>query len=282
MQSERALHIKEAHPTHAAGGQVTCSKRKATKEDRGDAGAAGLFGTEYAWRPRWNRLQRCYVRTFGLVDFPGRLRARLVLKEWSLLESRKILDLGSGTGCTSFYMGRFPDVEITAVDIDRDRIVESQHIADHLKRENMTFSLGDREARLEGFPSDSFDLVMAIEVLQYLPEVKETLKDVCRVLKPGGYLLGHIPVLGYLRPTETMVFDDGNLPSLIAQAGLQIIAWKPTCGGMIRRLCALYTRLSRWPILVELSFPFFLAFSTLFRIESPTGDYRLFLARRPL
>ena len=37
------------------------------------------FGAEYGWRPEWNLFERIYIRTFGVVDLPSRLRARLVI-----------------------------------------------------------------------------------------------------------------------------------------------------------------------------------------------------------
>ena len=39
------------------------------------------------------------------------------------------------------------------------------------------------------FPDASFDLVMSIEVLRYLPDLGPCLREVERVLKPGGTAL---------------------------------------------------------------------------------------------
>jgi ubiquinone/menaquinone biosynthesis C-methylase UbiE len=241
----------------------------------------GLFGTEYAWRPTWSLLERCYIHIFGLVDLPSRLRARVILKEIDPLQTQKILDLGSGTGCYSFYLGRSCEAEISAVDIDAKRVIESRQIGDRLRRGNVKFYLGDKKAPLQNFSSGSFDLVMAVEVLQYLPDVRRTLAEIHRILKPGGYLVGHIPVLGYLRPTETMVFDDEKVQSLFDTAKLQLVKLRPTFGGAMRMLCEVFKRISRWKILVIVLFPFLLTISKAFRVENPQGDYRLFVARKP-
>ena len=240
------------------------------------------FGAEYAWRPTWGRLERYYVGTFGLVDLPGRLRARIVMQESRLLQPRKVLDLGSGTGCYSFYLGRLPEVEISGVEINNTRISESSHISNRLERNNINFYLGTENAHLKSFSSENFDMALAIEVLQYLPDVKLTLNEIYRVLKPGGHLLGHVPVLGYLRPTETILFDDKKIQHLLTEANFQIVRIAPTFSGVIRKLCAAYDRISRSRVLVELLFPFFLLASRPFKVEATKGDYRFFVARKPM
>jgi ubiquinone/menaquinone biosynthesis C-methylase UbiE len=239
------------------------------------------FGAEYAWRPTWGFLERYYVRTFGLVDFPGRLRARVVMQESLLIRPNKVLDFGSGTGCYSFYLTRLNGGEVSGVDINGTRISESCHIANCLRRNNVKFYPGNENAHLRIFSPESFDMALAIEVLQYLPDVRLSLSEIFRVLKPGGYLLGHIPTLGYLRPTETTLFDDGKIQSMLAEANFQVVKITPTFGGIVRKLCAAYDRISRSRVLVELLFPFFLLASRPFKVEATKGDYRFFVARKP-
>jgi len=242
---------------------------------------SGPFGAEYCYRPTWGSLKRCYVRTFGLVDLPSRLRARIVMQESFSLHPRKILDLGSGTGCYSFYLGRSPDVEVSGVEINRTRISESSYIANRLKRNNVKFFHGPVNKCLQNFSSESFDMVLAIEVLQLLTDVRLALSEVYRVLKPGGHLLGHVPVLGYYRPYETTLFDDEKVQHLLAEANFQILRVTPTFGRVVRKLCAAYDRISRSRVLVELLFPFFLLASRPFKVEATKGDYRFFVARKP-
>lgn len=166
------------------------------------------FGSEYAFRPSWRFWERLYVRFFGFVDLPGRLRARLILPEVLAYHPRRILDFGSGTGCYSFYLSRDPWINVCGVEMDSTRIRESDSILEHLQRENLTFSPAGQNGPLTHFPAGSFDLALAVEVLQYVPNIQETLRGIYRVLKPKGYLLGHIPMLGYLGPKEMTLFSD--------------------------------------------------------------------------
>ena len=166
------------------------------------------FGAEYGWRPEWNLFERIYIRTFGVVDLPSRLRARLVLHSIRGLPAKNFLDFGSGTGCYSFYLARKPAAKVYCIDIDASRINDCQKIASQTGQKNITFLTGSGHEGLQNFPSECLDVVLAIEVLQYVPDPTLSLLELYRLLTPGGYLVGHVPVLGYLRESEQTLFDD--------------------------------------------------------------------------
>lgn len=239
------------------------------------------FGIEYAWRPTWGILERSYIRMFGLLDLPNRLRARILMPALNTLLPKKVLDLGSGTGCYSFHLSRDDRVDVSGVEIDERRISESRHIAKCLGRGNLKFYYGSAEGCLQAFPSGAFETVLAIEVLQYLIDVPLILQEIHRVLTPGGYLLGHVPVLGYLRTQERTFFDDDKIQQMLSGANLQIMKITSTFGGIPRKLCTLYEFLSRSRVLEGVLFPFILLASCAFRVDHPNGQYRFFIARKP-
>ena len=238
------------------------------------------FGAEYAWRPSWGGWERCYIRIFGLLDFPNRLRARLVKAEVDRLNPLKVLDLGSGTGCYSFYLSR-EGRGVSGVDMDEERICESAHIAERLGRRNLRFYCGSAGECLQDFPSESFEIALAMEVLQYLGDVGLALREIYRVLKPGGHLVGHVPALGYLRPQERTLFDDQEIQSMLSSRNFRIIKIVPTFGRTLRALCGIYDVISRWRVLAGLLFPFILWASMPLPLENPGGNYRFFVARKP-
>jgi len=239
------------------------------------------FGIEYAWRPSWGLIERTYVRLLGVLDLPNRLRARLVLNELNALKYRKVLDVGSGTGCYSFYLSRDDRIEVSAVEIDEARVSDSSHIAKHLKKRNLNFYGGSANGHLQKFPSKTFEIALAIEVFQYIPDVPFTLREIYRVLKPGGHLFGHVPVLGYLRPQEKTLFDDRIIQMMLSEQNFQIVKIIPTFGGMLYEFCGLFDRISRSRFLAGILFPLILLTSTAFSVENPKGRYRFFMARKP-
>lgn len=241
----------------------------------------GPFGTEYAWRPSWGLMERLYIRNFGLLDLPSRLRARVVIPDLMALHPKKVLDLGSGTGCYSFYVSREDSINVSAVEINQTRVLESRHIAEYIERKNVKFYLGEACECLQDFPSRSFDVALAIEVLQLLPDIRIALGEIYRVLKPGGCIIGHVPVLGHLRPYEMTLFDDKKIQQLFSDANFQMLKIIPTFGGILGKVCELCDLMSRSQVFVGLLFPIFLILSEAFRVENAKGQYRFFVARRP-
>jgi ubiquinone/menaquinone biosynthesis C-methylase UbiE len=239
------------------------------------------FGIEYASRPTWGILERSYIRRFGLLDLPNRLRARIVMPELTTLQPKRVLDLGSGTGCYSFFLSRDNRIDVSGVDIDECRVSESSHIAKCLGRGNLKFYYGSADECLEKFPSGAFEMVLAIEVLQYLTDVPLILREIHRVLTPGGYLLGHLPVLGYLRTQERTLFDNDKIRQMFSRAHFQIMKITPTFGGISQTLCTLYDFLSRLPVLAGALFPFILLASSAFHVDHPKGQYRFFVVQKP-
>ena len=239
------------------------------------------FGREYAWSPRWNFLERWYIRAFGLVDLPSRLRARLVVRTVREFQSKILLDFGCGTGTYSFYFSRLPTVQVEAIDFNRSRIADCQFIAQKIGRKNIRFYSDGDHTGLRRFDNESFDSVLAIEVFQYLPDLKLAMLEIHRVLKSGGHLVGHIPLLGYLRETEHTLFDDKNIRNLLIETGFEIVVLTSTFGTPIRQLCKGFNRITNLKLVTAFLYPLFLILSSLFKVESSEGTYRFFVARKP-
>lgn len=240
------------------------------------------FGKEYGWAPRWNFLERCYIHAFGVVDLPSRLRARLVIGAVQGLRGSNLLDLGCGAGTYSFYFSRVPNVLVRGIDVNESRIADCKFIAQKIGRKNLEFYWGDGLTCLKMFDDQSFDSVLAIEVLQYLPDLKLTMLEIHRVLKSGGNLFGHIPVLGYLREAELNMFDDRGIQNLLREAGFEVMVLTSTFGGPIQRLCKVFDRIIDLKLVTAFFYPLLLILCSPFKVESSNGSYRLFIARKPM
>jgi ubiquinone/menaquinone biosynthesis C-methylase UbiE len=119
--------------------------------------------------PRWDSL-----REAGYLDAFERGLAEIE-------EPRRVLDVGTGTGLGAFTLAaRFPDAEITGVDLAADMVSEARRKADAALGDRVRFEVADA-ARLP-FPDGSFDLVTLNNMIPFFDEL-------ARVLLPGGTAL---------------------------------------------------------------------------------------------
>ena len=54
------------------------------------------------------------------------------------------------------------------------------------------------ESEILPFPDDAFDLVTALDVLEHIENDRAALREVARVLRPGGMLLATVPAHGWM------------------------------------------------------------------------------------
>ncbi|CAN2042055.1 Methyltransferase domain-containing protein [Candidatus Magnetomoraceae bacterium gMMP-15] len=104
------------------------------------------------------------------------------LKDY-LNEASDVLDVGSGPGVIVRSIGEaFPDLCITALDISHQRIREARK---NIKGMNNLFAqVGD--ANFLPFNANSFDLVFARFLLEYLSKPEQAVSEMLRVCRPGG------------------------------------------------------------------------------------------------
>ena len=118
---------------------------------------------------------------------------------WSLVKGPEVLEVGVGTGKNIAF---FPDgVKVTGADLTQGMLEQARNRAAILKRD-ATLLLGDAQS-LE-FPDATFDTVIATFVFCSVADPVQGLREVSRVVKPGGQvlLLEHVrsakPILGEL------------------------------------------------------------------------------------
>jgi ubiquinone/menaquinone biosynthesis C-methylase UbiE len=238
------------------------------------------FGAEYSESPRWGCFERLYIRFFGVVDLPSRMRARIITEALRNIPWEKMIDFGCGTGTYSFYFSRSRGAHVCGVDIEQNRISECAAINRKLRRESLEFVCRSGLGEKSEFESGSADVVLAVEVLQCLPDTRAGLREIQRVLKSGGHLIAHVPVLGYRRTHETMSFDDENIGSFIREAGLELVSVTRVFGRAADFLAMIFSRCIRSRLLTAFLFPPLLLASLACGGKDPRGSYRLIVARK--
>lgn len=107
----------------------------------------------------------------------------------------KILEIGSNTGQSTLTISElYPNSDIIAIDIDSNMIKRAKENLKYAKSDNLLFSndninyqKGDVE-KLE-FKNNSFDLVISGGTLSFVNSREKAVKEVHRVLKPGGFFI---------------------------------------------------------------------------------------------
>jgi SAM-dependent methyltransferase len=102
--------------------------------------------------------------------------------------TRRILDVGCGTGAMLGHLSRYGTVEG----------VDAEEAAVRFCRERGVGDVTRAAVPPLPFPDDRFDLVTAFDFIEHVDEDARTLEEIRRVLAPGGLFLVTVPAYGFL------------------------------------------------------------------------------------
>jgi ubiquinone/menaquinone biosynthesis C-methylase UbiE len=137
------------------------------------------------------RVQR-YGWDLAAVDYQRLWQAPLAEAQAALLSlaslepGAEVLDIACGTGLVSFEAARAisPSGNVVGIDLSERMVHAAERRAREIKLSNCRFSRMDAESL--ALPDATFDAVLCVLGLMYMPDPEQAVREMRRVLRPGG------------------------------------------------------------------------------------------------
>lgn len=161
---------------------------------------------------------------------------------------RRVLDLGCGKGdSVDGFRRHAPNVDWVGVDVADTQEARSR------RRSDATFVTYD--GTRVPFPDGTFDLVYSSQVLEHVADPRGHLREIARVLRAGGLLIGST---SQLEPFHSMSFwnlTPFGFVSLARDAGLQVRELRPGIDGVTLALRTFFARPAEFDVWWESESP---------------------------
>jgi 2-polyprenyl-6-hydroxyphenyl methylase/3-demethylubiquinone-9 3-methyltransferase len=142
-----------------------------------------------------------YSDPSALIRFLFWRRIRVTI---NFLESQgpceAVLDFGCGSGVVLPFLTGFAN-RVVGLDID---IAPYRALSDHISFPDKIEVYETKEYPLSRFPDRTFDVIIALDVLEHVRNLRDVFTEFCRVAKPGGMII----VCG---PTENLFYRFGRM-----------------------------------------------------------------------
>lgn len=178
----------------------------------------------------------CYARwrASPLGAITERVESRVIFELAGPIARRRVLDVGTGDGTYAIRAAQ-GGAEVTGVDADRQMLAAARARSEAA---NVTVALHHGRAEGLSFDDGAFDVVLAVTVLCFVADARAAVREMARVLAPGGRLvlgeLGRFSVwaverrirgwLGSRGWRRARFWTRGDLSALARDAGLSVVA----------------------------------------------------------
>lgn len=220
-----------------------------------------------------------------------RILASLIEREVRLPPDATILEIGCGTGHNLEMLGRYGAVE--AVELDDDaRALAGKRLGRPVRAGKLP-DIADEIGK-------SFDLVTLLDVLEHIPDDREALGAIVRLMKPGGKLLLTVPANPWMWSAHDTVhhhhrrYRKREIAALARGVGLEIVLLSPFNSLLYPPIAAIRLlgqlrgkedsddRMPPAPVNALLSALFGLESSLVGRVPFPVGVSLVAILRRPV
>jgi phosphatidylethanolamine/phosphatidyl-N-methylethanolamine N-methyltransferase len=153
-----------------------------TKASRHEAAPRAALDADSV-RAAYKRWAGVYDGVFGGISAIGRRRAVELVNR---LPGERVLEVGVGTGLALPRYAK--NKRITGIDLSAEMLAHARERVATGELANVE-SLHEMDAEATAFDDDSFDIAVAMFVASVVPNAKQLLKEIRRVVRPGGNIL---------------------------------------------------------------------------------------------
>lgn len=186
-----------------------------------------------------------YGEDFGQTSWVTTEESHEIPRLLELTPTSRVLEIGCGSGRYALYLAEKIGCRVVGVDTNQEGIRNANELA---RTNNLTakasFEAADASQRLS-FSDQAFDAVYANDVLCHIPGRLSLLRELFRVLKPGGRMLfSDALVVGGLISNEEVArrssigyyvfIPRGENEKLIEQAGFRLLQSRDTTDNAAR------------------------------------------------
>ena len=189
-----------------------------------------IYSSEYgAYNINFNIIERLFSKLMSLVIFKSSYATYFDIPILDYeMQNNSMLDIGSGSGILS-HLYSSQGWKVTSLDFNDDlkRLYHDNDI--------VTFVTGD--AFKPDFPANTFDLIVASQILEHLPDPISALRNWHSILKENGKLIIAVPNFGALNrlifnsywfggisaPFHLLFFNIESFKKLIAEVGFKTL-----------------------------------------------------------
>jgi len=152
-----------------------------------------------------NRLEFAMMNNRARAAFQRRVEARYLLRLGGKVVGGRALEIGCGRGVgVEVIQDRFEAASVDAFDVDERMIRRAQRRC--AGRRDVRFWTGD--ATDISAPSESYDAVFDFGILHHIPEWEMAVREIFRVLVPGGRLFAQETMSGLItHPVAQRIWD---------------------------------------------------------------------------
>ena len=160
------------------------------------------------------------------------------------LVGRRVLEIGCGRGGFTLWLAQLPrdrrPAEVVAGDFSPVAIQMAEQLGRARAVDNVTYRLAD----LMALPCEdaSFDVAISCETIEHVPDPTVALRELCRVLRPGGWLYltcpNYLNLMGLYRAYLRLMgrrFSEGGQPINHFLLAPRVRGWVARAGFVIQQ-----------------------------------------------